>query len=87
LLSRLIGEDVKLQLRPSTGLHPVNADAGRGRAVIVNLVVNARDAMPQGGKIILETMNVELDESFVAAHPQVRPGPHVLLLVSDTGTA
>jgi len=52
----------------------------------MNLVVNARDAMPQGGKIILETMNVELDEAFAASHPDARPGPHVLMLVSDTGT-
>src|SRR6185295_11345212 len=86
MLSRLIGEDVKLQLRLAPGLHPVNADAGQIEQVIVNLVVNARDAMPQGGKIVLETVNVDLDEAFVQSHPDARPGPHALLLVSDTGT-
>jgi len=85
MLSRLIGEDVKLQLRLAPGLHPVNADAGQIEQVIVNLVVNARDAMPQGGKIILETMNAEIDEAFTASHPDARPGAHALLLVSDTG--
>ena len=86
MLSRLIGEDIKLQLRLAPGLHPVNADAGQVEQVIVNLVVNARDAMPQGGKIILETLNADLDGAFVEAHPDARPGPHALLLVSDTGT-
>jgi two-component system, cell cycle sensor histidine kinase and response regulator CckA len=86
MLSRLIGEDIKLQLRLAPGLHPVNADAGQIEQVIVNLVVNARDAMPQGGKIILETVNADLDAAFVEAQPDLHPGPHALLLVSDTGT-
>jgi two-component system, cell cycle sensor histidine kinase and response regulator CckA len=86
MLSRLIGEDISLQLRLGQGLHPVNADAGQVEQVIVNLVVNSRDAMPQGGKIILETVNADLDQQFVESHPDARPGPHALLLVSDTGT-
>jgi signal transduction histidine kinase len=86
LLSRLIGEDLQVQLRLSPFLHLVNADAGQIEQVVVNLVVNARDAMPRGGKIILETLNADLDAAFVAAHPGLRPGPHALLLVTDTGT-
>jgi two-component system cell cycle sensor histidine kinase/response regulator CckA len=86
MLSRLIGEDLQLQLRLSPFLHPVNADAGQIEQVVVNLVVNARDAMPRGGKITLETLNADLDEAFVAAHSPLRAGPYALLLVTDTGT-
>jgi signal transduction histidine kinase len=86
MLSRLIGEHLQLQLRLAPGLYPVNADAGQVEQAIVNLVVNARDAMPQGGKILLETVNADLDAAFAEAHPDARPGPHALLLVSDTGT-
>ncbi|MBV8881429.1 MAG: response regulator, partial [Planctomycetaceae bacterium] len=86
MLSRLIGEDVKLQLRLDPSLYPMQGDAGQIEQVIVNLVVNARDAMPKGGKIIIETMNADLDAAFVAANPDLHPGPHAMLLVSDTGT-
>lgn len=86
MLSRLIGEDIELQLRLAPGLHRVNADPGQIEQVLMNLVLNARDAMPQGGKIMLETLNIDLDEAGVAARPELRPGPHALLLVSDTGT-
>jgi two-component system cell cycle sensor histidine kinase/response regulator CckA len=85
MLSRLIGEDVKLQLRLAHNLHLVKADAGQIEQVIANLVVNARDAMPKGGKIVVETLNVDLDEAFVSVHPDLHPGPYVLLMVSDTG--
>ncbi len=85
MLSRIIGEDIKLQLRLAHPLHAVKADPGQIEQVIANLVVNARDAMPTGGKIVVETLNVDLDEAFVSVHPDLRPGPHVLLMVSDTG--
>jgi CheY-like chemotaxis protein len=64
----------------------VKGDAGQIEQVIANLVVNARDAMPKGGKIVIETLNVDLDANFVSAHADLRPGPHAMLLVSDTGT-
>jgi CheY-like chemotaxis protein len=85
LLGRLIGADVRLQTRlaPETG--PVRADAGQVEQVLMNLAVNARDAMPHGGEIAVETRNVDLDEDYAAIHPGVVPGPHVLLAVSDTG--
>jgi signal transduction histidine kinase/CheY-like chemotaxis protein len=85
MLRRLIGEDVDLAtaLPPALGL--VRADPGQIEQIIMNLVLNARDAMPRGGKLTIETSNVELDASFVCRHGPVRTGSYVLLAVSDTG--
>jgi signal transduction histidine kinase/DNA-binding response OmpR family regulator len=85
MLRRLIGEDVDLVNVPDPGLGHVKADPGQIEQVIVNLAVNARDAMPGGGKLILETMNVDLDEVYARQHVAVRPGRFVMLAVSDTG--
>ena len=86
MLGRLIGEDIALLTTPTPGLGRVKADRGQIEQVIMNLSVNARDAMPQGGRLILETANVELDDEYVRRHVGARPGPHVMLAVSDTGT-
>jgi hypothetical protein len=85
MLVRLIGEDLhlKIVLDPDLGL--VRADPGQLTQVLINLAVNARDAMPGGGTLTLETHNVTLDEAFAAAHEGVRAGPHVMLRVSDSG--
>jgi signal transduction histidine kinase len=86
LLRRLLGEDVQLVARGASGLWPVLVDPGQMQQVIVNLAVNARDAMPGGGKLTIETGNVTLDETYASQHVGVTPGPHVMLAVSDTGS-
>ena len=86
MLQRLIGEHVEISIHLSEGLHSVKADQSQIEQVIVNLAVNARDAMPGGGRLTIETANVDLDESYANTHPEVTPGPYVMLAVSDTGT-
>jgi two-component system cell cycle sensor histidine kinase/response regulator CckA len=85
MLSRLIGENIAIQT--ITGISPgsVKIDPGQFQQILMNLVVNARDAMPGGGKIVIETANVDLDEGYCALHPYVTPGRFVMLAVSDTG--
>ena len=85
MLRRLIGEDIDLVTVMDENLGRVKADPGQIESVIMNLALNAKDAMPDGGKLTLETANVELDESFAATHVGVRAGPHVMISMSDTG--
>ncbi len=85
MLRRLIGEDVRLSVVLAPNLGFVRADPGQLAQVVMNLAVNARDAMPSGGRLAIETSNVVLDESYVRDRPDAQLGPHVRLSVSDTG--
>ena len=85
LLRRLIGEDIEVLTVPAGDLGSVKADPGQIEQVIMNLALNARDAMPHGGKLTLETGNVQLDETYAGEHQPIVPGRYVMLAVSDTG--
>jgi signal transduction histidine kinase/ActR/RegA family two-component response regulator len=86
LLLRTLGEDIQLHTHLAGDLRPVKADPGQLEQVLVNLAVNARDAMPTGGTLVIDTGNVVVDEHYVSTHPGIRPGDYVRLRVSDTGT-
>ena len=85
MLTRMIGEDIDLVMVPSPNLWPVRADAGQIEQVIMNLAINARDAMPSGGKLTIETSNLTLDEDYARIHAPLRPGEYVMISISDTG--
>jgi PAS domain S-box-containing protein len=85
LLNRLMGEDIQMTTTCGANIGTVKADPAQVEQVIMNLVVNARDAMPNGGRLRIETANVELDANYARDHVTVKPGPYVMLAVSDTG--
>jgi PAS domain S-box-containing protein len=85
MLTRMIGEDIDLVMVPGAALGAVRADPGQIDQVIMNLAVNARDAMPHGGKLTIETANVTLDENFTRTHSPLTPGDYIMLALSDTG--
>jgi PAS domain S-box-containing protein len=82
---RLVGEDIAVEFRPGVPLGGIKADPGQIEQILMNLVVNARDAMPTGGKIIIETGHAEIDEAYVSRHAGAHAGLYVVLVVSDTG--
>jgi two-component system, cell cycle sensor histidine kinase and response regulator CckA len=86
MLARLLGEDIELRLRTCSALHRVKSDPNQIEQVIMNLVVNARDAMPTGGTLTIATEGVSVDEGFASEHIGARVGPHVKITVRDTGT-
>jgi len=85
MLLRLVGEDISVEFRPHIPLTSIKADAGQIEQALMNLVVNARDAMPSGGRIIIETGHAELDDDYVSLHRGSHAGQYVVLAVSDTG--
>jgi PAS domain S-box-containing protein len=86
MLRRLLGASIELTVLPNLGLWNVKADPSQVEQIVMNLVINARDAMPGSGKVTIETMNVELDHDYAHAHHDVQPGSYVMLAVSDTGS-
>ena len=85
MLTRMIGEDIELVMVPGGELGVVKADPGQIEQVIMNLAVNARDAMPQGGKLTIETANINIDEEYARSHSPIPVGQYVMLAISDTG--
>jgi signal transduction histidine kinase/CheY-like chemotaxis protein len=85
MLKRLLGEDVEMHLAPTADLHLCRIDPSQVEQILMNLAVNARDAMPSGGHLTVETSNTVLDERYVGQHPGAKAGPHVVLAVTDTG--
>jgi len=86
MLRRIIGEDIVLEMRHAAETGLTRADQSQVEQIVMNLVVNARDAMPSGGRLTIETSQVDLDEAYAREHVGTRPGPHIMLAVSDTGT-
>src|SRR4051812_8599804 len=86
MLERLIGEDVAVEVRIASSPTPIMADRGQVEQILMNLAVNARDAMPKGGTLTIETDGVELDENYASSHFDVKPGEYIALTVTDTGT-
>ncbi len=85
MLRRIIGEDVEVTVKADPRLMPVFADSAQIEQVIMNLAVNARDAMPDGGRLIIETLNHEIDEAYQRRYPQLQPGRYAVMMISDTG--
>ncbi|MBX7197359.1 MAG: GAF domain-containing protein [Sandaracinaceae bacterium] len=85
MLQRLLGEDIDVRTRLARDLLPCKVDASQMEQVLLQLVINARDAMPFGGRLTIETSNVHIDEAYVAEHPEATVGPHVMLSVTDSG--
>src|SRR6185295_1703459 len=86
LLRRTLGEDIEIELRPSARLWPAMADKGQVESALLNLAINARDAMAPGGKLTIETRNAHLDDDYVRLNPETAPGDYVMLAVTDTGS-
>jgi PAS domain S-box-containing protein len=86
MLRRLVGEDVELTVVAGPGLGTVRADPAQIEQILMNLIVNSRDAMPNGGRLTLETANVELDSNYEPTHARVQPGPYVMVAVTDNGS-
>jgi signal transduction histidine kinase len=86
MFHHLMGGDVDTQIVPALDLQTVKADAGQIEQVIMNMAINARDAMPNGGKLTLETANVSFDQESVGRYPELKPGDYVMLAITDTGT-
>lgn len=85
MMQRIIGEDIEITLSLASDISPVTVDPVQIEQVIMNICINARDAMPMGGKLIIETSNTAIDETYSHAHPWVKPGQYVMLSITDTG--
>jgi signal transduction histidine kinase len=86
LLRRSLGETVEIEIRLTEGLPTIMADPGQIENALLNLAINARDAMPKGGRFVIETAQAEIDKDYAAAHAEVIPGRYITLAVTDTGT-
>jgi signal transduction histidine kinase len=86
LLNRTLGESVAIETVLAAGLRTISVDVNQLESAVLNLAVNARDAMPNGGKLTIETANVYIDEAYASAHAEVIPGRYVMIAVTDTGS-